>query len=131
MQEVGRHHYDRWPELGSNRRLKVREDKMMKMGARKQGCGSVNLPARFPPPLSTLAVYGKTSCAALGACTPRAIYRVTNKGPRAQQSASVGQPIKNPRKRGAPQMLCTARGSRIGLRTMEVIASAPMMPTAP
>jgi hypothetical protein len=40
------------------------------MDTTKQGCGSVNLPAIFPLPLSTLTVFGKMSCVALGACNP-------------------------------------------------------------
>jgi hypothetical protein len=78
-----------------------------------------------------LAVFEKTSCVALGAHTPHVIYPVSDKGPKAHQLVSVGQSIRNPRRRGAPQMLRTARGSCISSGTMVVIASAPTMPTAP
>jgi hypothetical protein len=43
---------------------------MRKMGARKQGCKSVNMPARFTPLLSILVTFGKTSCTTLDVRPP-------------------------------------------------------------
>jgi hypothetical protein len=43
---------------------------MRKMGARKQGCKSVNTPARFTPLLSILVTFGKTSCTTLDVRPP-------------------------------------------------------------
>jgi hypothetical protein len=43
---------------------------MRKMGARKQGCKSVNMPARFTPLLSILVTFGKMSCTTLDVRPP-------------------------------------------------------------
>jgi hypothetical protein len=50
----------------------------------------VNLPARFPPHLSTHATLGKTSCAAHGVCTPRAINPDADKGARSPLVSQLG-----------------------------------------
>jgi hypothetical protein len=53
------------------------------------------------------------------------------RGSRAHQSASMGQPIGNPRRQGASQMLHIVRGSHIDSGTMAMIASTPPMHAAP
>jgi hypothetical protein len=57
---------------------------MRKMGARKQGCKSVNMPARFTPLLSILVTFGKTSCTTLDVRPPlpppHAIYPNADNG---------------------------------------------------
>jgi hypothetical protein len=73
-------------------------------------------------------MFGKMSCAALAVRTPHAIYPDDDKG--ARRSASMGQPIDNPRRQDAPQTLHTMRGTHIGSGTVAVIASTPTMPTA-
>jgi hypothetical protein len=53
----------------------------------------MNLPARFPPYLSTHAMHG--------VCTPTQSTPTLTRGPRACQSFTMGQPIGNPKRQGA------------------------------
>jgi hypothetical protein len=89
----------------------------------------MNLPARFPPPfIHSHDIWKKCHARRLVFVAPMQSTPTLTRGPGARQSVSVGQPIGNPKRQVAPQMLHATRGRHVSSGTVAVIASAPTMP---